>query len=166
MRGFGIAVIAAVLLVIVLLASYLVKQHFESTAKQQAREKLIRDLPVEWEKQQKNMPYVGVEGSMSVDYPNVMLDMTALDMPNNVILDSRQTDMLDRLMNKEMCDSLLREDDPKNEETRLAYVMMKEDRISITARFKNAEGYQVYNKRFYVTECPRFDELYKVYADQ
>ena len=161
MRGLGLAIMAAVFLVIVAVGTYVVKSYMDDQAKQLAKEKLIHELPADWQEYQKQLPDTGVEGTLAVNYPDVTFNMTLVDVSEVIILDTSQTEMLDKMLFKQFCSSILEADRDNNMDTRLAFEMMKEDRMSITAIFNNAKGYQIYRKRLYVTDCPQFEQLYK-----
>ena len=160
MRGLGISIVAVVFLAIASVGAYMVKNYLDDQAKQQAKEKLVRELPADWQEFQKQLPDTGVEGTLAVNYPDVTFNMTLVDVSEVIILDTNQTEMLDKMLFKQFCTSILEAERDDSVDTRLAFEMMKEDRMSITAIFNNAGGYQIYRKRLYVTDCPQFEQLY------
>lgn len=160
MRGWGV-VILMVLLVAAGGGGYLFKKHQDKVALQEARQRLLKQLDVDWQSLQQELPQYQTEGSMTVAYPDINFEMTMQDVQDVVILDSLQTKLLDGLLFRDFCNSILDGQSDNRENARQSFKLMKEDHVSVSAVFNNANGYLVYSKRFYVTECPQFDQLYR-----
>lgn len=160
MRGWGIS-IGAVVLLLAAVGGYTFKIHRDQIAMQQARNAIVEMLVTDWNDWVKQNP--GEEQNMILKpaYPDFLLELTDTSIGNNIILDSQATSIIDSDVKKMLCDSMLAEEDAPAMESVQFYRYAKQDRISVTALYKNADGYQVYQKRFYMDECPQFEALYQ-----
>lgn len=163
MRGLSIVIMVAVFLVAGV-AVYLYQHNQFEQAKQQAREKIVKQFQDEWNTLQKKHGKGLILNIMTVNYPDFTLEGRLLDIPDGQILDTHQTQLLDRESKAALCEEMFSYDEPKNEETRLSYIVAKEDRLSFTIVYHTVSGYQLYRKRLYITECPKFEEFYQAYT--
>ena len=165
MRGLNVVIIVIVV-VLAAVGGYAYKQHRYEQAKQQARDKLVKQFQDEWSTLQKEQSDDIMLGNMTVNYPDFSMDASIRDIPDGQILNTTQTQMLDSAAKAGLCDGAFTYDEPKNEASRLSYIVAKEDRLSFTLVYRTASGYQLYKKRLYLTDCPRFDEFYEAYTKQ
>lgn len=165
MRVAGI-ILGLLLLIAVLtfVAVKVLRYHQYEAAKQLVREDIEKNLPRLLAEEQKKSPDPDVDSSISVKYPDIRFEMNMLTLNDTLIMDSVQTAMTDRMMQKEVCKSILDPADSTAEDFYLALQVIREERLSVTMVLNNAAGYQIYSKKFFVTECPEFDSMYKHYA--
>ncbi len=165
MRAIGIILGLLLLIAVLTFVAVKVLHNYQyEAAKQLVREDIEKNLPRLWAEEQKKSPDPDFESTISVKYPDIRFEMNMLTLDDALILDSLQTALADRMMQKEVCNNILDPAESTTDEFYLALQVIREERLSVTMVLNNAAGYQVYSKKFFVTECPEFESMYKHYG--